>query len=231
MWRARAHAVRSGRPGSTARARPVSVTGRDRRRPRASRRDRPGSRSSRPLAPPARDAYPGAAYRPRPNVPPLVNLTTVLRSANEDGFHHVNNRPIDETHGGPVPFHPPHEGRTSALGLEPSGWNRDLERVPARSEDGPVVEEVPRDRVGRAVAVRHADVDQVAERGGRAEESGPNKRRSVVQANGAPQARLGDDTGPPGPPPGMPTNATVGSATVVRPRCRGSTASRRSATW
>ena len=70
--------------------------------------------------------YPGEAYRPRPNVPPLVNFTTVLRSANADGFHHVNNRPIDETHGGPVPFHPPHEGRTVGPAVEPSGWNETL---------------------------------------------------------------------------------------------------------
>ncbi len=92
---------------------------------------------------------------------------------------------------------------------------RDLERVPARSQDGPVVEEVPRDRVRRSVAVRHADVDQVAERGGRCGTKRPCERRSVVQANGAPHADSVTVTGPPGPPPGMPTNATVGSATVA----------------
>ena len=36
-----------------------------------------------------------------------------------------------------------------------------------------------------------------------------------MHANGAPHARSLTTTGPPGPPPGMPTSATVGSAVVA----------------
>ena len=67
-----------------------------------------------------------------------------------------------------------------------------------------------------AVAARDAHVDQVPERS--PEHEGRTVRTtgwSAMQANGAPHGRSVTATGPPGPPPGTPTSATVGSAEVA----------------